>query len=403
MNKHDKKIKKHILFVVENNPVPFDTRVWNEVKSIQKIYNNVSVICPKQRNETSHYKIIDNVKIYMYPNLIQGSSAIGLMLEYIIAYFFISIYALFLYVRIQFQIVHLANPPDFLSIIFFPYKLFNIKIIFDNHDLSPEVYMGKFGKKDIIYKILMLLERISYTISDYAITVNESFKSIVVNRYKINDEKITIVRNGPKLGIADEAIKNKKIKIKDHLIGYVGIIDKQDNLEQLVSSIDYIVRKRKYHDFKMLIIGDGTDRKNIENLIKRKGLENYFIFHGAEFNRNNLYQLLHDTEVCVDPQLCTKETKFMTAIKIMEYMAVGKPIVQYNIGEGKYTAGKASLYIENNDETVFADAIIELLGNKRKRDYMGKLGRIRVEKELQWAVQERKLLNLYYRIFRFKN
>lgn len=389
---------KHVLFVVENNSVPFDTRVWNEARSIRKICDNVSVICPKPKDENSHYKVIDNIQIYMYPNFIQGSSPFGLIAEYIFAYLFISVYSFILYIRNPFHVVHLANPPDYLSIIYLPYKLFNVRIIFDNHDLSPELYIEKFSRKDLIYKVLMLLERISYTISDYAITVNESFKSIISKRYNINSNKITIVRNGPRLYIVKEAISNVKRKSKEHLVGYVGIIDNQDNLDELVLTVDYIVNKRNYHDFKMLIIGDGTARESIEELVKEKGLEDYFIFHGAEYNRNKLYRLLYETEVCVDPLTYNEETKILTAIKIMEYMAVGKPIVQYNIGEGMVTAGESSIYIRNNDKIAFGDAIIELLKNKKKRDVMGKIGRKRIEEKFQWAVQEKKLINLYYKV-----
>lgn len=148
----------------------------------------------------------------------------------------------------------------------------------------------------------------------------------------------------------------------------------------------------------MLIIGDGTARENIEELVKEKGLEDYFIFHGAEYNRNKLYRLLYETEACVDPLTYNEETKIGTAIKIMEYMAVGKPIVQYNIGEGMVTAGESSIYIRNNDKIAFGDAIIELLKNKKKRDVMGKIGRKRIEEKFQWAVQEKKLINLYYKV-----
>ncbi len=395
----DKIKTAHILFVVENNSVPFDTRVWNEATSIRKICNNVSVICPQPKNENRFFKVIDNIKVYMYPNWIQGSGATGLISEYILSFFFISIYSLFVFLKSPFQIVHLANPPDFLSIIFYPFKLLGLKIVYDIHDLSPDVYIGKFGSKDIIYKILMLLEKISCILSDYIITVNESFKSIIIDRQNINKNKITVIRNGPRLEIVDKALKKKKSKVSNHLIGYVGIIDKQDNLEQLVTSIEYIVKKRKYYDFKMLIIGDGTDRENIEYLVRNKGLKDYFIFHGAEYNRDKLYLLLSDTEVCVDSRLCTRETKVTTAIKIMEYMAVGKPIVQYNTGEGRYSAGDASLYVENNDACAFGDAIITLLKDKKKRESMGKIGRIRIEKELQWSAQEEKLIRLYRNIF----
>lgn len=390
---------KHVLLVVENSFVPLDSRVWNEAKSIRKICDNVTVLCHKDKRGSKYHKIIDDIDIYMYPNIIDGSGIYGLITEYIFAYLFISIYSLLIYIIKPFQVVHLANPPDFLSIIYFPFKLLNVKIIFDNHDLSPETYIAKFGRKDMFYKALLLLEKITYKLSDRIITVNESFKTIISKRKRKDKKLVIVVRNGPNLNVVKKSMKKRKNNIKENIIGYVGKIEKQDNLEKLVLSIEYIVKVKKYKNFKMLIIGDGTNKSHIEELVKQKGLSKFCIFHGPEYDRIKLYQLLASTKICVDPQIYSEESKIITAIKIMEYMAVGKPVIQYNNCEGRVTAGESSLYIPNNNEKVFGDVLVDLLKDKERRLKMGKNGLKRFRDLLQWEIQEKKLLCLYSEIF----
>jgi len=389
---------KHVLFVVENNSVPFDTRVWNEARSIRKICDNVSVICQKPRNESASFKIIDGIKIYMYPNPIQGSGVIGLIIEYIAAFFFISLYSLLIYIKTPYNIVHIANPPDFLSMIYFPYKLFNVKIIFDHHDPSPELFYSKFEKRGVLYKLMIILERISYKISDYVITVNDLCRKVTAERNKKKIRDIVVVSNCPNLPEMkineDKHNKNKGY----YIIVYLGIIGKRDNLEKLVHSIEYIVIKKQFKNFRVLVIGDGPNLSNVKDLVNRKKLKPYFIFHGFEYDKKKLYSLLSTADICVDSEEYNEESKIATPIKIMEYMAVGKPIIQYNMGGGKSIAGRSSLYVQNNDEELFGDAILKLLADEKTREKMGKIGRKRIEEKFQWAVQEKKLINLYYKV-----
>jgi glycosyltransferase involved in cell wall biosynthesis len=388
--------KKHILFVVENKQIPLDTRVLKEAKALEEKGLNVSIICPNFKKEKKYHKKINNIEVFQYFCFCEGKSFAGILAEYSIAIFSIFFKSIKVYLRKPFHIVHLANPPDFLIFLFLPFKLFGVKIIFDHHDLSPELFSEKFGKNNLLFNLLLKFEKASYKLANLVITTNLSMKKTCTKRNKVSGKKVYIVRNGPDLNeISSHKTDIDFRKDKSYIIGYVGNIDKQDSLEKLVNSVYYIVKKRNFNDFRVLIIGDGTDRLRIEENIKSKELQDYFIFYGSEYNRKKLFSLLAKIDIGVEPSKETEKFDKSTSTKIMEYMAVGKPIIQYNTVEGKFTAGNASLFIKNNDEKAFGDAIISLLNDEKKRKKMGKYGKRRVAKLLQWDVQKNKLFKVF--------
>jgi glycosyltransferase involved in cell wall biosynthesis len=89
-----------------------------------------------------------------------------------------------------------------------------------------------------------------------------------------------------------------------------------------------------------------------------------------------------------------------TMNKIMEYMALGKPIVQFDMTEGRYSAGASAVYAKRNDERDFADKIINLLSDGPARERMAALGLQRVSEHLAWHHQVPQLLAAYDRAFR---
>lgn len=388
--------KYHVIFAVENNQVPQDTRVWLEAKALEENGFNVSIICPNIRREKENHKKLDNINIYQYRSFFEGTSVFGLLLEYILSSFFIFLYAIKVYLRQSFHIVHLANPPDFLIVLFLFFKLLGVKIVFDHHDLCPELFIEKFNIKNLLYKMVLFFEHLSYKFSDVIIATNNSVKRAGIDRNKTDAEKIFVVRNGPDLSVVHSySIKKDFRNEKKYLIGYVGKIDKQDCLSKLVNSTEYIINNRKFKDFRVLIIGDGTDLQYLKSAVKDKKLGDYFIFYGAEYNKKKLFTLLSSVDVCVEPRRESEISSKSTSIKIMEYMALGKPIVQYYGTEGRFSAKGASLYIENNDEYAFGDAIIYLLNNEKKRKEMGEYGIKRVREFFQWDIQRKILLRIY--------
>ena len=128
------------------------------------------------------------------------------------------------------------------------------------------------------------------------------------------------------------------------------------------------------------------------------GIADYVTFTGRVPDQEML-EMLNTADVCVNPDVANEMNDKSTMNKIMEYMALGKPIVQFDLTEGRFSAQEASLYARQNDIVDLADKIIELLDDPERRRRMGEYGRLRIENELEWKYEAPKLLAAYDELF----
>ena len=191
--------KKHILFIVENNPVPFDVRVWSEAKAMKDFGYEVSIICPEDKRTFNKKRIIDGIFIYRHPQPLEGAGKLGLLTEYLNSIFWELLLSIIVFKKNRFHFIHGANPPDHIFFIAILYKLFGVKYIFDHHDIVPENYIAKFNKKGIFYYISLIMEKLTFKTADIVISTNKSYKNIAINRGKMHEDDVFIVRNGPNL------------------------------------------------------------------------------------------------------------------------------------------------------------------------------------------------------------
>jgi glycosyltransferase involved in cell wall biosynthesis len=129
------------------------------------------------------------------------------------------------------------------------------------------------------------------------------------------------------------------------------------------------------------------------------GVADFVDFTGPLWG-DEMLAMLNTADVCVNPDPANEMNEKSTTNKIMEYMALGKPVVQFDLAEGRYSAQWASLYARNNDAFDFAARIIELLDDPVRRAEMGEFGRKRVENELEWRHEAPKLLAAYESLWR---
>jgi len=389
---------RHILFIVENNPVPFDRRVWHEACSARDFGYDVSIICPADKRSYDQRSLIDGIRIYRHPSPIEGLNRWAMVLEYLNAFIWESLLALRLFLTRPFSVIHGANPPDHVFLIALPFKLAGVKYVFDHHDLTPETYVAKYGAKSVVYKILLWLERLSFKAADVVIATNESYKKIAVERGGKDPEDVVVVRNGPDVSFAPSRPPRPAILGGfRHLVGYVGVIGKQDGLENLLAVADYIVNQKKRRDIKFAVVGKGPNLKNLIRDAKAMDLEEYVHFFGFVPDEL-LLEILAASDICVNPEFRNEFTGRSTMIKIMEYMALKKPIVQFSTTEGEFSAGDAAISVKDNDIVQFAEAVLALLEDPVRRTRMGEVGRERVEKYLSWPIQAKRLEAVYDRI-----
>lgn len=389
---------KHILIIVENLPVPFDRRVWQEANSLAANNIKVSIICPKMKGFTKSFETINNIDIYRHPLPFEAKSTVGYILEYTVAFFWEFYLSWKVFFKTRFQIIQGCNPPDLIFMVAIFFKIFGVKYVFDHHDINPELYIAKYSKKGFLYKLLLFVEKITFRVADFSIATNESYKQIAIKRGGMSEDKVQIVRSGPNLNRLKVADGNDKYKNgRKFLVGYVGVIGEQEGLDLLLESIRMIKCIRQ--DIQFAIIGGGTELSNLKKLASQLELTKFIDFYGR-VDDQVLVEILNTADVCVNPDRPTEMNNLSTMNKIMEYMALKKPIVQYSLKEGEFSAQKASLYARNTDPADFGHKILYLIDHPEIRNEMGEFGYRRVINELSWDFESERLLSFYNIIFK---
>ena len=392
-------MKRRVLIIVENQSVPIDFRVWKEALSLHKNGYVVTVLCPRRAGLTLGFEIKDGIRIYRHPTPKEGAAALGYLWEYSCALFWEFLYTFWIYLRHGFDVIQGCNPPDDIFLIALPFKLVGVKYIYDHHDADPELYISKFGKKGFLHNILLLLEKMTYRVSDVVMATNASYRDLAIHRGKVAPEDVFIVRNGPDLEVFKPLPCNPALKRgKSYLVGYVGYMSVQEGLDILLDAALHI-RNLGRRDIQFICVGGGPELPSLRKLLADKGLEDMFYFTGR-ISDEALLEILSSADVCVNPDKPSIMNDISTMIKIMEYMALSKPIVQFDVCEGRFSAQEASLYASKaNPVEDFAAKILWLLDRPDERKRMGDFGRKRVEEQLAWKYSVKHLLAAYERAF----
>lgn len=391
---------RRVLILVENLPSPFDRRVWQEATTLRASGYEVCIICPTGTGCEALYETIDGVPIYRYHLPTEADGVRGYLVEYSVALWQTFRLAWRVRRRHGFDAVHACNPPDLLFLIGGFFKLFSgTRFLFDHHDINPELYEAKFGRRDLWWKVMVWLERMTFRTADVSIATNESYRRIAVERGRMAPEKVFVVRSGPKLDRLKILPPKPALKQgREYLVGYVGVMGKQEGIDYLLRAVQYIVKEKQRHDVHFALGGGGTSLEAMKQLAVELGVADYVTFTGRVPDQTIL-ELLNTADVCVNPDVANEMNDKSTMNKIMEYMALGKPIVQFDLTEGRFSAQKASLYARKNDAVDFAEKILALLEDPDTRARMGRYGRERVEKELAWEYEVPKLLAAYETLF----
>lgn len=386
----------NILIIVENLPLPFDRRVWQEANALIEAGAKVSIICPKMNEYTKSFETINGIDIYRHPLTVEGNGVFGYLLEYSTAFFWEFVLSWKIFFKERFHVIQGCNPPDLIFIVALFFKLFGVKYVFDHHDINPELYIAKYNKKGFFYNLMLYAERLTFKVADFSIATNESYKTIAVGRGGMPVDRVVVVRSGPKLDRLQLRQGNDKYKKgRTFLVGYVGVMGAQEGIDLLLESVAYIVRQRQ--DIQFAIIGGGTEFEKLMVLSKNMELEAYVDFYGR-VSDELLLDVLNTADVCVNPDRPTAMNDLSTMNKIMEYMALKKPIVQYDLKEGRFSAQEASLYAKNTETADFAEKIIWLIDHPEERLKMGEYGYSRVLNELSWDYESKKLIEFYGKV-----
>ena len=388
--------ERGVLIIVENLPAPFDRRVWQEATALRDAGYRVSIICPTGKGHEARRETIAGIAIYRHALPWEAKGALGYLVEYAVALFWEFVLAWRVLFARGFDVIHACNPPDDIFLVGGFFKLFlRKKFLFDHHDINPELYEAKFGRRDFFYRIMLLWERLTFAVADVSIATNESYCRIAVERGRMPPAKVFVVRSGPSLERMKITPPVPALKCgRRFLVGYVGVMGVQEGLDYLLQAARHIVHDLKRDDVHFGLVGSGPELASLKRLAAELGVERHITFTGRVPDAA-LLAMLNTADICVNADAFNPMNDKSTMNKIMEYMALGKPIVQFDLTEGRFSAGAASLYARPNDAVDLGDKIVELLDDPVRRAAMGRIGRERIEQELAWPYEVPKLLAAY--------
>ncbi|MDN5941349.1 MAG: glycosyltransferase family 4 protein [Nitrospira sp.] len=393
--------KPGILFIVENNNVPTDIRVWREAKTAKQAGYSVTIISPKTANFSKSYEVIDDIEIYRHSAIENKGGKINTLVEYANAFYWEVLISLRVFFRRRFHVIHGANPPDHIFLIALLFKLVGVKYIFDHHDLAPELYVHKYcGRKKMIYRLLSLMERFSCLTADAIVSTNQSYKKHVIKRYGIKSEKIFIVRNDPEVPEIQKKdnCENYGSKQVAELL-YMGSINNQDGVDLLTKVVHILVEQLNQRQVHCTVVGDGDDLPRVKGLCTELGINSFFTFTGYIYDRKLIRKYIEETDICLETAPYSEVNCRSTFIKVMEYMAAGKPIVAFDLEETRYSAQDSALLIEQGNLRAFAEAIEKLVCEPLLREELGKHGQNRILRELNWNNSSTELMRTYEYVF----
>ena len=404
--------RSKVLMLVENH-FPQDTRVKNEAALLTDAGYKVAVIALRKKGQL-RCETLEGVEVYRLPTLelfkktpsgntngtslvfVKLKSFLGYVVEY--CYFTSACFVLSAYILLRqgFDVMHAHNPPDTLFLVALPFKLLGKKFVFDQHDLSPELYRSRYNAAEgFCTRFLRMFEWCSLKLADVTIATNESYKQIQIERGNKNSSNVFVVRNGPNQMRMTWAVPSVRLKgMNKSILCYIGSLNPQDGVDYLLRSLRHLLYDLKRSDFHCVIMGTGDSLRDLRGLAEKLQLNGCVELTGF-VSDEDLQANLAAADICVDPDPSSPLNDVSTWIKVMEYMASAKPIVSFDLKETRFSAGDAAIYVQPNNETEFAQAIAQLMDQPELQQKMGAYGRRRVEHELEWNTVGKNLLTAY--------
>ncbi|MEU7784067.1 glycosyltransferase family 4 protein [Amycolatopsis sp. NPDC049159] len=382
------------LILVENLSVPFDRRVWQESTTLRDAGWEVHVICPQgTKRDTEAEAVVDGVHIHRYPLKAATGGPAGYLQEYGSALW----HTLRLARKVgRVDVVHACNPPDLLYVVAKVLKRQGAKFIFDQHDLCPELYLSRFDRgQDLLYRGVCALERATYRTADVVISTNESYKQVARIRGGKKPEDVFVVRSAPVVERFHEVPVEPELKKgKPFMLAYLGVMGPQDGVDYALRALAKLRDEVGRTDWHAVFVGSGDAFDDMVALSAKLGLANQVEFTGR-IPDEDLVRYLSTADVCLSPDPLNPLNDVSTMNKVMEYMAMSKPIVSFELREARVSAGDAAVYAPANDESAFAKLVSQLLDDPEERVRMGKLGQARVAGALSWENSAKNLIAAY--------
>ncbi|MCA9972595.1 MAG: glycosyltransferase family 4 protein [Anaerolineales bacterium] len=390
--------KNRVLILLPNAVYPNNGHLRQEALALIGAGFRVTLISPRVLGDANHppREELEGVSVFRYPAPPRKFNFLGYAFGYtytLVAMFLIS-FALML--GRGFDILHIYTPPDALGFIAAFYKLLGKRVVYDHRDLAPEMYHAIFGKNNPrVYRALVMLEKLCCRVADRVIAPNESYKLIEMHRGGVPADRIHIVRSGPDLNLIRPVEPDPALRQPGKtMLGYVGSMGLHDGVDHLLRALHHLAYDLQRTDFYCVLVGKGKAFEKMVALSQELRLEPYVNFIG-KVKHAEVVTYLSSVDICLAPEPSNSYNDRSTVIKVNEYLALGKPVVSFDLPEHRVTAQKAAVYARATDEADFARKIAWLMDNPQEWPEMSRFGLERARNELSWSHQVKQLLAAY--------
>lgn len=387
-----------VLIVVQNLSVPLDRRVWLECQALVAAGHQVSVICPREEGQAAH-RTLDDVRIHTYRPAPAMAGVLGYLVEFIWSWLHTAALSVHVRRNEDFDVLQACNPPDTYWLLGRLHRLFGRRrFVYDQHDLNPEVFEARFGRRGPLHRGLLLLEKATYASADHVISTNESYRAIATGRGGLPRGRTTVVMSAPdpdrmRRQEPDLALKHGR----EHLVCYLGIMGPQDGVDRLLGAVDHYVNALGRSDAHFALMGFGDCLADLRAQCTALGLDDHVTFTG-KVGPPEIARWLSTADLGVTPDPVNDFNDKSTMNKTLEYMAYELPVIGFDLTENRWSAGEAALVVEDDDDAALARGIAELLDDPQRRARMGAAGRKRIEETLHWSAQAEAYVRVFSRL-----
>jgi glycosyltransferase involved in cell wall biosynthesis len=386
------------VIVVENLPVPFDRRVWQEAHALRSDGWQVAVICPRSIRHPEAFEELDGIAIYRHSLPLEARRRFAFIFEYAAALFHESRLLFRVWRERGFDVIQICNPPDLLFLVAAPWKLLGKRVVFDHHDIVPELFVAKFGRHAVLQSVMLTLEWMTFKVADVVISTNETFREIAMTRGKKKSSDVVTVYSIPTTAAFHRVSPRPDLRAKAScIIGYLGIIGDQDGLDHLIYMVRALVEDRRFTDFHVVVVGDGPALRSVRDLTEKLKLAEYVTFTGY-LSGHALLECLSAFDIGVIPDPPSAYNDKISMNKVFEYARLGIPSVAYPLSETRRLLGEAAVYSRDDTSDGLANACVSLITDRADREMRGRYARELAEKKFNWAVEAEKYTTAFDRL-----
>lgn len=382
--------------VIVQNHYESDIRVIRKVQALLAAGYGVDVLALASSGAKSRQYVLDGANVYTISLGKKRGSLARYAFEYV-AFFLWSFYKVStLMAKRHYSIIDINNLPDFLVFASVYARLRRAKVVFDMHEITPEFYISKYGigEKSLTVGLLKLVEKASFSLADRVITINKPIEDLLVRR-GMRREKSTIVMNSADdsmfAAAESSAPKDRSAASPQFLMMYHGTLTRIYGLDIALSAFSQAQDQMPGAEF--WILGNGPERKSLEDLSRQLGLENKVKFLGT-VRPQEIPAWLHQCDAGILPTRQDVFLDFSFSNKLSEYVIMGKPCAISRLKAiCHYFSEDALAYFEPGNVTDLARQMVSLYRNPDLRTNLARTAKLQYA-PIAWEVMKDRYLQM---------